>query len=122
MVIGADGALSKVRALLTDAKPFISGVHWLTLTIPHATERFPDMVKMVGTGTFWALGSKGAILTQRGSMDSVRVYVTIFDGVDYWKNTIGHANEKLLEESGALGISVRGQGFARKGTSRGERC
>lgn len=103
LVIGADGAWSKVRALLTDAKPFFSGVHCLTLTIPHATERFPDMAKMVGTGTFWALGSKRAILTQRGSMDSVRVYVTTFDDVDYWKNTIGHANEKLLEKSGAFG-------------------
>ncbi|KAI9647484.1 hypothetical protein NHQ30_003869 [Ciborinia camelliae] len=115
LVIGADGAWSKVRALLTDVKPLFSGVHWLTLTIPNVTERFPEMAKMVGTGTFWALGGKRSILTQRGSMDSVRVYVTIYnEDVNYCNDTglnsmdIEQMKEKLLGESGPFGDFGKG--------------
>lgn len=33
LVIGADGAWSRVRQVLTDVKPYYSGVHCITLTI-----------------------------------------------------------------------------------------
>lgn len=110
LVIGADGAWSKVRPLLTNVKPFFSGVHWLTLTIPNITERIPEMAKMVGTGTFWALGGTRAILTQRGSFDSVRVYVTIYnEDVNYCHHAglnsmdVEKVKRKLLDESGSFG-------------------
>lgn len=108
-VIGADGAWSKVRPLLSDVKPFFSGVHWMTLTIPNVTERFPEMAKMVGTGTFWALGGKILVMTQRGSIDFVRIYVAIYnEDVDYCNNIalsspdVEHMRKKLLDGSGLL--------------------
>ncbi|RAL61593.1 hypothetical protein DID88_009631 [Monilinia fructigena] len=110
LIIGADGAWSKVRPLLTNVNPFFSGVHWLTLTIPNITERIPEMAKMVGTGTFWALGGTRAILTQRGSMDSVRIYVTIYNkdinhchNADLNSMDAEKMKEKLLGESGTFG-------------------
>ncbi|KAF7946456.1 hypothetical protein EAE96_009454 [Botrytis aclada] len=93
LAIGADGAWSKVRPLLTDVKPYFSGVHWMTLTIPNVTKRFPEIAKMIGTGTFWALGGKRFVLSQRGSMDSARVYVAIHN------EDINHCNDAGLNSS-----------------------
>ncbi|KAB8303754.1 hypothetical protein EYC80_005135 [Monilinia laxa] len=85
-------------------------IHWLTLTVPNITERIPEMAKMVGTGNFWALGGTRAILTQRSSMDSVRMYVTIHnEDVNHCHNVglnsmdFEKMKEKLLGESGAFG-------------------
>ncbi|ESZ98597.1 hypothetical protein SBOR_1047 [Sclerotinia borealis F-4128] len=110
LVIGADGAWSKARPLLTEINPTFSGIHWMTLTIVNVTERFPNMAQMVGTGTFSALGGKRAIMTQRSSMDSVRVYVTICNEEVNYCNDAGlnsmdveKIKEKLLGESGPFG-------------------
>lgn len=107
LVIGADGAWSKVRPLLTDVKPFFSGVHWMTLTIPNITKRFPEIAKMIGTGTFWALGGKRFVMSQRGSMDSARLYVAIHNkDINHCKDAglnsldIEQIKEKTLGESG----------------------
>ncbi|KAF7905225.1 uncharacterized protein EAF01_005746 [Botrytis porri] len=115
LVIGADGAWSKVRPLLTDVKPYFSGVHWMMLTIPNITKRFPEIAKMVGTGTFWALGGKRFILSQRGSMDSARVYVGIQNEDINYCNEAGlnsldleQLKEKTLGEYGTFANFGRG--------------
>ncbi|KAF7896229.1 hypothetical protein EAF00_006243 [Botryotinia globosa] len=107
LVIGADGAWSKVRPILTDVKPYFSGVHWMTLTIPNTTKRFPEIAKMIGTGTFWALGGKRFVSSQRGSMDSARVYVAVHNkDIDYCNDAglncldLEQLKEKTLGESG----------------------
>jgi 2-polyprenyl-6-methoxyphenol hydroxylase-like FAD-dependent oxidoreductase len=41
LVIGADGAWSKVRKLLTDVKPQYSGRQMITVTIRNITRKYP---------------------------------------------------------------------------------
>lgn len=75
LVIGADGAWSKVRALLTDVKPHYSGTQSLFVTIRHATKKYPHLTELVGRGSFSALANRHGVMSQRGTQDSARIYV-----------------------------------------------
>ena len=76
LVIGADGAWSRVRSAVTDVHPHFSGISYIGMTIPHLP-RYPDLNRLVGTGSFWALGSNKAIMTHRGSLNSVHFYLMV---------------------------------------------
>jgi 2-polyprenyl-6-methoxyphenol hydroxylase-like FAD-dependent oxidoreductase len=110
LVIGADGAWSKVRAALTDLKPRYTGMQNITLTIKHITKKYPQLAKLVGSGTFSALGNGHAVLSQRGPMDSARIYVW-FSNLDedfasasgLAGNPASSAKEKLIQDEKLLG-------------------
>lgn len=73
LVVGADGAWSKVRALLTDVKPQPSNLHYVTLTIKNITTRFPELAQIVGKGTYMALAKGHGLMSQRGAQDSAMI-------------------------------------------------
>ncbi|KAM3550234.1 hypothetical protein ARSEF4850_008441 [Beauveria asiatica] len=75
LVVGADGAWSRVRTLLTRARPRYSNNQIVTATIRHITQKYPALAALVGSGTFSALGDRHAVITQRGPMDSARVHI-----------------------------------------------
>ncbi|KAJ7494491.1 putative salicylate hydroxylase [Mycena galericulata] len=77
LLVGADGAWSRIRPLLTPTKPHYSGVHWITMTIPQITAQYPHLADFVGLGTFSALADRKAVMSQRGTRDSLRVYLAI---------------------------------------------
>lgn len=79
LVVGADGAWSKIRALLTDAKPSPSNLHYVTLVIQNITTRFPELAALVGKGTYMALAQGHGVLGQRGAVDSSMVSFFIND-------------------------------------------
>ena len=117
LVVGADGAWSKVRAVVTDVKPHFSGVNCITLTIPKITTKYPELAKMVGRGSYYAAGEKKAVMSQRGSLDSARMYLMISsDSKSYLSDTgldsMGavELKEKLLNDPklfGSWGTKVR---------------
>ena len=47
---------SRVRPLLTDARPFHIGVNAIELGVPDADRTHPELAAMVGRGNYWALG------------------------------------------------------------------
>ncbi|ETS85247.1 hypothetical protein PFICI_03272 [Pestalotiopsis fici W106-1] len=109
LVIGADGAWSRIRSQLTDKKPHYSGVTFITLTIPDFTTRYPHLAEFVGPGTFAAPGDDGnVVMCQRGVRGAARIYLalkTTEDGVAEFsglgKATAAEAKDKLLSlESG----------------------
>lgn len=75
LVVGADGAWSKVRRLLTDTKPQFTGMHIITVTIREITKKYPHLARLIGSGTFSSLGNKHAVISQRGPIDSSRIYL-----------------------------------------------
>jgi 2-polyprenyl-6-methoxyphenol hydroxylase-like FAD-dependent oxidoreductase len=78
LVIGADGAWSKTRLAIKGAeKPFYSGISCITLTIPHLSTRYPELEEKVGKGSFYGLGGGKGLISQRGSIDSARMYLMI---------------------------------------------
>ncbi|KAI9852872.1 MAG: hypothetical protein M1838_004431 [Thelocarpon superellum] len=74
LVVGADGAWSKVRPLLTATKTLYSGIGGFDLTIPLADTRHPAQAAQVGQGTYAAYGGGKTISAQRLGDGSLRVY------------------------------------------------
>lgn len=83
-VVGADGAWSRVRKLLSDVKPFYSGGQILTATARHASTKYPHLVELVGSGMLHALGGGNGIVTHRGPQDSIQVHVTLSTPDEHW--------------------------------------
>jgi 2-polyprenyl-6-methoxyphenol hydroxylase-like FAD-dependent oxidoreductase len=110
LVVGADGAWSRVRKLLTEAKPDYAGRQIITVTIRDITKKYPDLVELIGPGTFFALGNKHGVTAQRGSQDSARLYIFITTPDEHFATTSGLASEtatsaksKLLGDDALLG-------------------
>ncbi|WP_163511047.1 FAD-dependent oxidoreductase [Fodinicola acaciae] len=77
LVVGADGAWSKVRAAITGAKPVYSGVTFIETHFDRIDERHPMIAAMIGNGTMLAKGPRKAVFAQRNSNGHVRTYVAL---------------------------------------------
>ncbi|KAG0581400.1 hypothetical protein KC19_4G248400 [Ceratodon purpureus] len=77
LVIGADGAWSKVRPLVTPATPAYSGFTMVDLTIRNADERYPKLGELVGDGLCFMLAQDRGLLPQRNSGGLIHVYATV---------------------------------------------
>ncbi|KAL7910576.1 hypothetical protein GGI35DRAFT_449117 [Trichoderma velutinum] len=88
LVIGADGAWSKVRASITPTKPQYSGNHYIESTINPENPYYPTMVSKVGAGTLMCLGSSKEIVTQRQGNGSYRIYLGVTVPEDFVRNGI----------------------------------
>jgi 2-polyprenyl-6-methoxyphenol hydroxylase-like FAD-dependent oxidoreductase len=89
VVVGADGAWSRTRSFLTDAKPRFSTVSCVTLTIPSISENHPGLVDMIGGGSFYACEGGKAVIAQRGSLDSARMYLMLSSPSESYLKTSG---------------------------------
>jgi 2-polyprenyl-6-methoxyphenol hydroxylase-like FAD-dependent oxidoreductase len=97
VIVGADGAWSRVRPLLTAVKPNYSGVQVLSLTIRHITDKYPHLADLVGPGTYFALGHRQGIVSHRSAQDSSRLYVAISTPDEKWPETSGFADKTAAE-------------------------
>ena len=88
LVIGADGAWSKIRSLVTDVKPKFTNQHYITTSIRNIGSKYPHLEKLVGSGTFMALGDKHGIITQRAANDTVRIYTHIHSPDEQWASKL----------------------------------
>lgn len=75
LLIGGDGAWSKVRNLLTDIKPEYSGISMVELWSDVA--KHPWTAEYVGAGSTFSFGEGIAVLAQRQSDGSVRSYAAL---------------------------------------------
>lgn len=96
LVIGADGAWSSVRNLLTGVKPHYEGRQNITLTIREVTKKYPHLAKLVGTGSFAALGNRHGVMSQRGPQDSARIYMFFTMADEHFAVTAGLANQTAV--------------------------
>ena len=75
LVIGADGAWSKVRRALSPATPEYTGVSFLEAWFHDVENQHPDIAELVGRGSAAAADGDRALFAQRSSGDHIRVYV-----------------------------------------------
>lgn len=75
LVIGADGAWSKIRPIVSDVKPQSSGLQYLTMYIRNIETRYPHLADMVGKGCFLALGNKHGLDSHRAAQGSAQIYL-----------------------------------------------
>jgi len=83
LLIGADGAWSKVRPLLSDAKPLYSGLSFVELNLEDADTRHPRAAKLVGPGVLFALGNGKGLLGHRDTDGSLHIYVALQADADW---------------------------------------
>jgi 2-polyprenyl-6-methoxyphenol hydroxylase-like FAD-dependent oxidoreductase len=97
LLVGADGANSRVRRLLTDAEPQYAGSTSLQSTIHDADRTQPELAAMVGRGNFWVFGPGDLRLSaQRNGDGTIRVSLSM------------RGPEGVLDESTAAATLVDG--------------
>ncbi|MEU6171811.1 NAD(P)/FAD-dependent oxidoreductase [Streptantibioticus parmotrematis] len=77
LLVGADGAWSRVRPLLTGATPEYSGISYVETYLLDADTRHPATAKAVGGGGFFALVPGKGIQAHRESGDTLHTYVAL---------------------------------------------
>lgn len=81
LVVGADGAWSCVRPLLTTVKPFYSGVSSLEFNIIDPKgEKYDAINELVGVGSAFAFSDGKSIQGQRLGTGAIRVYAAYDTG------------------------------------------
>jgi 2-polyprenyl-6-methoxyphenol hydroxylase-like FAD-dependent oxidoreductase len=76
ILIGADGARSVVRSLLTDA-PLSYVATLVELSISDADRRHPDLAELVGPGNLWCIGVNRVLAAQRLGDGDIRVGISL---------------------------------------------
>ncbi|OTA53091.1 FAD/NAD(P)-binding domain-containing protein [Hypoxylon sp. EC38] len=78
LVLGADGAWSKIRPLLTDVRPLYSGVTALDVWIsPENLAERPDVARFIGGGSCMMMDEDRFASFQRHSDGSARCYACV---------------------------------------------
>ena len=77
LVVGADGAWSKVRTLLTDQLPFYSGITVIELKATQVSEKKQWLSNFTGQGSLFMFDEGRALICQRNGNDSIRVYAAV---------------------------------------------
>ena len=93
IVVGCDGAWSKIRPLVSETKPHYSGVSVVEVRHRNVSNRNPTLSSLVGAGILFCLHDSKVLCCQRNGDDSIRVYAmqptdeswTSTCGID-WKN------------------------------------
>ncbi|WP_433679918.1 FAD-dependent oxidoreductase [Nocardia sp. CA-119907] len=89
LLVGADGAQSRVRALLTDARPAHIGQNVVEIGIPDIDHTHPDLAAMVGRGNYWVLGDGLSLAAQRNGDGRVRIGISFYNTAEDWFATSG---------------------------------
>ncbi|MFI6430685.1 FAD-dependent oxidoreductase [Rhodococcus oryzae] len=89
LLVGADGAQSRVRTLLTDARPAHVGQNVVEVGIPDIDRTHPDLAAMVGRGNYWVLGNGLSLAAQRNGDGRVRIGLSFYNTGEDWFATCG---------------------------------
>lgn len=88
LVVGADGAWSRVRPLVSTATPLYAGVTFIEIGFDDVDRRNPDVARLVGRGGMFALAENKGLMALRNSNGHIRIYVAIRVPED-WVKTVG---------------------------------
>ncbi|MHC1563500.1 FAD-dependent oxidoreductase [Actinomycetospora sp. C-140] len=77
LLVGADGAWSRVRPLVSDAVPVYSGVTFAAARLHDVDARHPGPAKVVGGGLVFALGDRRGFIAHREPAATIEVYAAV---------------------------------------------
>ncbi|KAK1771969.1 hypothetical protein QBC33DRAFT_525299 [Phialemonium atrogriseum] len=77
LLVGADGAWSKVRPLVTDEKPFYSGISSIELWALDVDAKDPWLSSYIGKGSCFLFDEGRAMQCQRNGNGSIRAYASL---------------------------------------------
>lgn len=109
LVIGADGAFSKIRPYLTDAKPTYTGISMIEMNSNE--KEHPDLLAFNKNGKVMGLGGDQAILGQRNGDGRIMAYVslkTTYEMLDEYRAlSLEKLKERLLVEFSDWGTELK---------------
>jgi 2-polyprenyl-6-methoxyphenol hydroxylase-like FAD-dependent oxidoreductase len=88
LVIGADGANSKIRPFVTPIRPFYSGIMILEGTVPDAAQQAPRVSQLLQGGKLFALGDEKTLVVSAKGDGSLNFYLG-FKAPEIWAQTSG---------------------------------
>jgi 2-polyprenyl-6-methoxyphenol hydroxylase-like FAD-dependent oxidoreductase len=88
LVVGADGAWSRIRPMVSTAHPVYSGVMFVELGIDDADTRYPQLAQLVGRGMMFALGDSKTLMGHRDANSHLGIYTAMRVPED-WVQTSG---------------------------------
>ena len=77
LLVGADGAWSRIRPLLSADQPVYSGLSFVEVRIPAAGADHPRLAAVCGAGMLFALDDERGILAHREPGDEICAYVAV---------------------------------------------
>ncbi|PQE29564.1 monooxygenase fad-binding protein [Rutstroemia sp. NJR-2017a BBW] len=103
LVVGADGAWSKVRPLVSDQVPEYSGVVGIELNAHKVSEKHQWLSDYVGRGSLFMFDEGRHLICQRNGEDGIRAYASVRQpetwikdsGIDWENNEL--ARKQLIE-------------------------
>jgi 2-polyprenyl-6-methoxyphenol hydroxylase-like FAD-dependent oxidoreductase len=96
LLVGADGAWSRTRPLLSDAKPQYVGFSFIETYLFDADARHPASAKAVGGGALFALAPGKGIQAHRETKGALHTYVALTKPQE-WVAGIDFANTKAAK-------------------------
>lgn len=94
LIVGADGAWSKVRALVTTSKPVYAGTSFLETQLFDGETRHAASTDAIGGGTLMAVAPGQGILAHRYANGTLNVY-TALNKPESWLGSIDFSNSKV---------------------------
>ncbi len=83
LVVGADGAWSRVRPAVSPATPRYTGVTSVETSLDDVDTRHPGLARLVGDGSVAVYGANRALVAQRNSGGHVKVYAQFRAPLDW---------------------------------------
>jgi len=87
LLVGADGAWSRVRPLVSDAIPLYAGISFVEMHLLDADSRHADAAAVVGGGVMFALTEEKGMMAHRDPDSRLHVYIALKTPAD-WARSI----------------------------------
>ncbi|WP_458248084.1 FAD-dependent oxidoreductase [Streptomyces sp. MAI_2237] len=83
LVVGADGAWSRVRPAVSPKTPHYTGITAMETSLDDVDTRHPDLARLIGEGSMAVYGVNRTLVAQRNSGGHVKVYAQFRAPLDW---------------------------------------
>ena len=97
LLVGADGAWSKVRSALSPATPGYLGLTFVELRLDDASVAHAEALATAGNGSLFALDDEKGLLSHRGRHDTLRVGAALKLAADWSRSAEAKSAKQFLE-------------------------
>ncbi|MET8078782.1 NAD(P)/FAD-dependent oxidoreductase [Streptomyces sp. NPDC005303] len=98
LVVGADGARSRVRAAVSSVTPHYTGITAIETSLDDVDTRHPDLARLIGDGSVAVYGVNRGLVAQRNSGGHVKVYARFRAPLD-WHTNLDLADVEAVRSS-----------------------